>query len=478
MIKQLKHLNPTIYLAALMTISAVLCFFCIHEGHVWGDDFALYIAQSKAILDGTTADLYQKNVYLTDNSEILEGGPIGPYLYPIGFPLLLSGVYWLKGMDLMSMKIFCALFFILSLPLIYNLFSTRFLNEKHSLLLTTYVGLNFAIIVFTDNILSDFPFFFFMLLSMYLIEKNRLNIRYQLLLSAVIIMSYLIRDVGLVLIPVLMMQLYFKAQETGESLFNYFKKNSLFIVPIALFSMFFLFKSLFFKTDNTNLFIALSDANFKTILSNTGYYVYVLGELFNANSNYILRSAILFLLGLFFLKGIYKSEKRDRHFILLIVLTMGLYIVFPGRQGLRYLFPIVPFIFYFSIKGILKMPFSFFKQWNNTFLILLAIYIGGNSVYNSIKFKEIKTDQITTPEANDLYKWLEINTLPSDIIAFKKPRLLRLMTERNGFSNGDDTKVIQSAARYLIEYDKPMRINSAFKSIYQNKKFIVYSIIK
>ena len=476
MFKQLKYLNPTIYLAALMTISAVLCFFCIHEGHVWGDDFALYIAQSKAILDGTTADLYQKNVYLTDNSEILEGGPIGPYLYPIGFPLLLSDVYWLKGMDLMSMKIFCTLFFILSLPLIYNLFSTRFLNKKYSLLLTAYVGLNFAIIVFTDNILSDFPFFFFMFLSLYLIEKNRLNIGYQLLLSAAIIMSYLIRDIGLVLMPVLIVQLYFKAQEIEENTFNYFKKNSLFIVPIALFCVFFLLKSVFLKADNTNLFTALSAANFKTILSNAGYYVYVLGELFNANSNYILRSIILFLLGLFFLNGIYKSEKRDRHFILLIVLTMGLYIVFPGRQGLRYLFAIVPFIFYFSIKGILDMPFSFFKQFNNAILIGLVIYIGGNSVYNSIKFKEIKTDEITTPEAVDLYKWLEINTLPSDIIAFKKPRLLRLMTGRNGFSNSDDTKVLQSTANYLIEYDKPMRINSAFKSIYQNKFFIVYSI--
>ena len=155
---------------------------------------------------------------------------------------------------------------------------------------------------------------------------------------------------------------------------------------------------------------------------------------------------------------------------------MGLYIVFPGRQGLRYLFPIVPFIFYFSIKGILDIPFSFFKQFNNAILIGLAIYIGGNSIYNSIKFKEIKTDEITTPEAVDLYKWLEINTLPSDIIAFKKPRLLRLMTGRNGFSNSDDTKVLQSTANYLIEYDKPMRINSAFKSIYQNKFFIVYSI--
>jgi Dolichyl-phosphate-mannose-protein mannosyltransferase len=492
---KLKSLNPTIYLAALMLISAVLCVCCIHEGHVWGDDFAMYIHQSQSLLDGTMAGLYKKNVYLTDNSEILEGGPIGPYLYPMGFPILLSGVYKLIGLDFFGMKIFCSLFFILSLPLIYLLFSTRFTNSKYALLATAFVGLNFAFLEFTDNILSDFPFLFFMLSSLYLIEKNKLNIGCQLLLSASIIMTYLIRDIGLVLIPVLMTQLYFKAQKDENNLIDYFKKNNLFILPIACFCVFWLSKSLFLITDNANLFTALSAANIKTIVSNTGYYIFVLGELWGVNSQYIVRFSVLLLFGLFFFKGIYNSEKRDRHFILLIVLTMGLYILFPGRQGLRYLFPIVPFIFYFSIKGVLVRDSFFIERITNSpasvnfpkvtnfwkviqcpFLISLAIYLGAQSLYKSLKFRNIPTDQITTTEAKNLYNWVKTNTSDNAIIAFKKPRLLRLMTGRNGFTNSDDAKILQSEATYLIENDKPKRTDSLFDAVYQNQKFIVYKI--
>jgi hypothetical protein len=484
-----------IYLAILVVISAVLCLFCIHEGHVWGDDFAMYISQSQSLLDGSMADLYEKNVYLTDNSEILEGGPIGPYLYPMGFPLLLSGVYKWLGLDFFGLKIFCSLFFILSLPLIYLLFSTRFSNRQYALLATAFVGLNFAFLEFTDNILSDFPFLFFILLSLYLIDRNRLNIGYQMLLSAAIIMSYLIRDIGLVLLPVLMMQLYFKAQKDGNNPWDYFRRNSLFLLPIVCFCVFWLSKSLILKTDNTNLFAALSAANIKTIVSNTGYYIFVLGELWGVNSNYFLRFSVLFLFGFFVLKGIYLSEKQDRHFILLIVLTMGLYILFPGRQGLRYLFPIVPFLFYFSIKGVLiqntfiircvkKTPTgvnfpkvaNFWKVIQYPFLIVLAIYLGAQSLYKSLNFKAIPTDQITTTEAQNLYNWVKTNTPENAIIAFKKPRLLRLMTGRNGFTNSDDAKVLQSAAAYLIESDKPKRVDSLFNVVYQNAHFIAYKI--
>jgi Dolichyl-phosphate-mannose-protein mannosyltransferase len=498
-----------IYLVTLTVVSAVLCFLCIHEGHVWGDDFAMYIHQSQSLLDGSMGDLYKKNVYLTDNSEILEGGPIGPYLYPMGFPLLLSGAYSIMGLDFFGLKIFCSLFFILSLPLIYLLLSTRFSNSKYALLATAYVGLNFVFLEFSDNILSDFPFFFFILLSLYLMDKNRLNMGYQLLLSAAIIMTYLIRDIGLVLIPVLMTQLYFKAEKEENNVLDFFRKNKLFIVPIAFFCVFWLSKSLFLETDNSNLFTALSAANIKTIVSNTGYYIFVLGELWGANSQYILRFSVLFLFGLFFLKGIYKSEKRDWHFILLIVLTMGLYILFPGRQGLRYLFPIVPFVFYFSIQGVLNAAFlnknaflinritnapashnfpkvtNFWKVIHNgkvnlayTFLIILAAYLGTYSLYKSLKFRAISTDQIMTNEAQNLYNWVKTNTSENAIIAFKKPRLLRLMTRRNGFTNSDDAKVLQSKATYLIENDKPKRADSLFNIVYLNEKFIVYKINK
>lgn len=476
MYRQLRELNPTIYLVALTVFSAVLCALCVHEGHVWGDDFSLYIAQAKSILDGTTANLLQKNVYLTDNSEIIEGGPIGPYLYPVGFPFLLSGIYALKGLDFVAMKFMCVLFFIMALPIVYHLFLIKFDNKKYALLLTSYIALNFAFISFSDNVLSDFPFFFLTVLGIYLIEKNKLNALYQLVLTAIIIASYLIRDVGIFFIPVLMTQLFFKARETSDSLINYFKKNYLFLLPITLSGIFFLTKGLFLQTYNSNLMTALLAASVKTIITNTAYYIYILGELLGIKNNIPLGLAIMSLFSLVFLNGVYRSEKKDWYLIVFIALTMGLYIVFPGRQGLRYLFPIVPFIFYFFINGILKLPFSFLQKSKKYIPHTLAIYIALSGVYLSVQFRNTATNDITTPEAIDMYKWVKINTLKADIVAFEEPRLLRLMTDRNSFMHHDDSKIINSKATYFVEHNKPIKQNAAFTPIYQNKKFIVYKL--
>lgn len=476
MYKQLRELNPTIYLVALMVVSAFLCVLCVHEGHVWGDDFSLYIAQAKSILDGTTADLLQKNIYLTDNSEIIEGGPIGPYLYPTGFPFLLSGIYALKGLDFVAMKLMCVLFFISALPIVYALFSIKFNNKKYALLLTSYIALNFAFISFSDNVLSDFPFFFLTVLGIYLIEKNKLNVVYQLSLTTVIIASYLIRDVGIFFIPILITQLFFKSRETSDTLINYFKKNYLFLLPIAFFSVFFLTKGLFLKTYNSNLMTALFAASIKTILTNTAYYIYILGELLGIKNNIPLGLAIMSVFSIVFLNGVYRSKKEDWYLVLLIALTMGLYIVFPGRQGLRYLFPIVPCVFYFFINGILKLPFYFLQKSKKNILIALAIYIGLSGLFLSVQFKNTSTNDITTPEAIDMYKWIKTNALNTDIVAFEEPRLLRLMTDRNSFMHHDDAKIINSKAAYFVEHNKPIKNNAAFTPIYQNKTFVVYKL--
>ncbi len=476
MFRQLQSVNASIYLALLMGFSALLCFLCIHQGHVWGDDFSLYIAQAKSLLEGTTDNLLQKNIYLTDNSEILEGGPIGPYLYPVGFPLLLSGVYAVKGLDFFAMKIYCSLFFIVALPLIYHLFSAKFKDKKYGLLLTIYIALNFAFLSFMDNVLSDMPFFFSVILGMYLIEKKQLNIGHQLLLSSVIIGSYLIRDIGIVLVPTLMTFLFFNARNSGDNWGSFWKKNAILALPIVICGIFWLTKGFFIQSFNANLMTALKTASPKTVAFNAAYYIYVLGELFGIKNNIIVGLPLMFLFILIAAFGAIKKGKSDAHFIVLIVLTFGLYILFPGRQGLRYLFPIIPFIFYFFMVGFVNLPFQFLQIYKKNSLVALAFYIGLSGIFLSFQFKNIPTNQVTTPEALDVYNWLKVNTLTTDIVAFEEPRILRLMTDRNGFMHHDEAKIINSLATYFIENNKPFRSNKAFTPIYQNKNFIVYKI--
>src|SRR5580692_1060 len=91
--------------------SFALALLCIHKGHNWGDDFAQYIEQARAISSHSLDSYLQTNRYAMDHSDSASG----PYLCPNGFPLLIAPVYRLFGLNLVAFKVWCTLFFLGSL---------------------------------------------------------------------------------------------------------------------------------------------------------------------------------------------------------------------------------------------------------------------------------------------------------------------------------------------------------------------------
>ena len=72
-------------------------------GHEWGDDFILYLHQARCWIRGGMQELARSNQACMDQSD----GVIGPYLYPQGFPVLMS--LPMRGIDIwgfMGLKIF------------------------------------------------------------------------------------------------------------------------------------------------------------------------------------------------------------------------------------------------------------------------------------------------------------------------------------------------------------------------------------
>src|SRR5262245_14683241 len=63
------------------------------EWDTWGDDFALYIAHARNLVEGTSYT-DTKFVYNPANAWY------SPRAYPPGFPILLAPVYALQGLDL------------------------------------------------------------------------------------------------------------------------------------------------------------------------------------------------------------------------------------------------------------------------------------------------------------------------------------------------------------------------------------------
>lgn len=66
-------------------------------GHWWGDDWALYVRQAQALIDGEPGRVLTENRFTVDHSI---GPAFSPPLYPWGFPLLLAPFVAVFGPDL------------------------------------------------------------------------------------------------------------------------------------------------------------------------------------------------------------------------------------------------------------------------------------------------------------------------------------------------------------------------------------------
>lgn len=75
---------------------AALMFAVHRSGHWWGDDWALYIRQAQALLDGEPGRVLTEN---RATVELSQGPPFSPPLYPWGFPLLLAPFVAIVGDD-------------------------------------------------------------------------------------------------------------------------------------------------------------------------------------------------------------------------------------------------------------------------------------------------------------------------------------------------------------------------------------------
>jgi len=78
----------------------------------------------------------------------------------------------------------------------------------------------------------------------------------------------------------------------------------------------------------------------------------------------------------FVLIGVIRRYKRDYHILLYVVLMILLYVIWPGRQGLRYLFLLLPFYVSFLFTGLAASYRSsaiFGKRINPSYLIVAVV---------------------------------------------------------------------------------------------------------
>ena len=508
----LNRKNTHIILFIILTLVFIMNISTFKGGHNWeNSDFVGYISQARSLVESAVDELAYHDNFMTANSTKDTGTLSGPW----GFPILLSPVYYVFGADIYVMKVFTNLFFIFSLIVIFFLFQDR-LTNFNNLLLIIILAFSTWFFDFKENVLSDLPFMFFSLFSLFLIK--RFIIQRKLwgnkllsfsLIGVLIFISYNIRAVGFILLPTLIFTQYLENRSSTTrspmilDKFNY--------VPYLIFIFCSAAISLFVPAEEAvspylDKFSQLSlnrivfDIKYYTVLPSR-FFPFLYMKLHGYGFEYNKFSLVIYTAMLIFLfAGIIKNAKKDYLYIIYMLITIPVLMLFSSRQGFRLLIPIIPFFLYFLLKGLstISISIELFRTTNPLkismnylfcagLILISLVYISINSHKNILSNRE---GMIEGPYSNDstgLFDYIKTNTDKNDAIIFHKPRSMYLFADRKSFALSKGKfkfdQLINSRAMYLACEKKenpykltPEDLQKSFNCPYENNTFILCAL--
>ena len=481
----LRNLTLTI----ILIVSIALGSSQLTRGHEWGDDFAGYIMQAKSIFSGDMQNFVEHNSITIHQSS----AQIGPVAYPWGYPLVLTPFYAVKGISPMALKLPGLFFFAGFLICIYVWMKKR-LTQTESLLFVSLFAFNPLLLNFLDQILSDIPFLFFSTLALLLMlkEKPRSTLN-ATLLGAVIAFAFFIRTTGILLLASFLAVEFFNLwnkQTTREATANTLQVA---VVVCATFAGMWVVYSLIFPGGSESYFDQLEGFSFQTALGSIGTYFELLALFFGKSISW---RYLYYALFIFFLIGAWARRKDETILIVFFLLWMLLLIIWPIRQGPRFMFPLLPIFIYFTFQGmrsvISKLPMNDHQpgQWifYGFWLSIIGIFLFNSSID---AYTNLKNDRsINGPfdlYSMEVYNFVREKTPADAVIIFFKPRALRLMTDRDTLMSTECERL--PLGDYIVLSRKveenqqiaPEQINACnlrLDEVLRNRRFIVYEILK
>ena len=464
------------FLILIALLSGAISFCLLTRGHSWLDDFASYLMQAKSILNGTMADFVQRNAFTVNTSSY----PPGPAAYPWGFPMLLAPVYALFGMNALAFKLVNTVFYTLFLFVFFGLARKR-LKDGPALAVTAALAFNPALLMAHDQIISDIPFLFFCTLSIFLLEQKS-SLWQMLATGAAIFAASFIRTNGiLLLIPIAFVWLLRREPKGLRGL-----------TPYLTFGILFTAQTIIFPNGQDSYLSHFSMFTPQRLWENFTYYLWLPTWLFSE----IPGGEWLYpLLMIFVIISALTRGKRDWPIHLYCIATVALYVLWPERQGLRFIYPILPFMLLFAFDGMSITLLRLKTAWRKPahlalsgFWLLLILVSFGVSV--SAASANLAADRATNgpfdPVSGEMFSFLREKTPSQSIVIFFRPRALRLFTDRDAFMTeacadlpkGDylalSKKVGDNGQIPPQEVDTCKEVT--LEQVFSNKRFMIYKI--
>lgn len=430
----------------------------ITDGHNWGDDYAQYIAQARALATNTIPAWLEKSIYTYSMST---ASGLGTVVYPWGESLLLTPLYQIFGMNYVAFKIEGILFLALAMYVLYFVF-LEVTEKRTAIVLTLFCALNTGYLTYANEIYADYPCLFFTFVAIYYVLrylKNR-TWKYAVLIGTFGFCAYLCRSLAFSVLAALgCMDLLYAyhtlSKHEYEDNKDLLQKVGIALIPYVSFVIYYLIIKLLLPTGDG--YGSLFTTSLKTIVWLITRNGVILTEFFgNFDSKYASYEIVLLVfVACFLILCIYnmiRLRKQNTYFVFYVIITSLVLFVFNGLQGHRYLLPLFPFLLYFAYSSVKENRYV-----NGILMGMLCLMVLYNLVHGYyVQTKQIRTDEANAPQSQEVYAYIREHVKDEEGVYFMKPRALYLNTDVNAMI-GDEATIEEVAKRVdwmLLYYDR------------------------
>ncbi len=508
--------RPEILLLPVLVVSATLLVGGLRPDHDWGGDFAAYIMQAQSLAEGTV------DGYIESSEHTLRGSArqIGPVAYPWGFPLLLAPVYALFGIDMIALKAPVVASYLLFLVALWFGFA-RYHSPGWRLVLVALFAVNPLLLGFTDHVLSDIPFLLLSTVCLLLMGRSVVDRRPilspvgdRVVIGVAIALACAFRTVGLLLLPALVaaqlgggwpsLRPRVPAGGTEGSTDPSFSGGAIppgrarhvlvAALPYAVCILVVSLTAAVLPSGGGSYSRFLEEPGLSWLVRNAAYYLVVPSSFFHGAGYPVLVYGATLPLAI---AGLIHRRRTDAHVLVFGLLTLATVVAWPERQGLRFVFPLLPFYVSFTITGLEaavrhspEVDVRFRRVVAATAVALVVLGFAATSAALAASSFAARRSSVSGPylePAQQMFAFVRQRIPPDAVVAFFKPRVLRLYTGRAGFMT--DRPELLPAADFLCfylgddAYDQitaeqleAARSSGRLVPVYRNAAFEIYRV--
>jgi len=474
-------LRTVLSLSAILLGIAAFYTLTLRRGNFWADDYALYIHHAKNIVEGRP---YADTGYIY-NPDVAD---YSPRAYPPVFPLLLAPVYRAFGFNFLAMKFEVVTFFLLTLVVLVFYWSGD-LRRPYLTALLLILGLSPIFWGFKDSVVADIPFLFFFYLVAWVTQSAPRNTStwcaWAVTNGLLIYLCAGTRTIGLLLIPGFLLY----------EVLSYKKLTRFTAVSLAVVAAFLLVQRRSFGSGEQSYADQLHPT-LSTLLSNAKLYPHDFMMLWTRSLGLSFCVALFLITTVVACYG-FAIHLKDglRALDVFLVPYLGMVLLWPAPQGIRFLLPVIPYYVHLMLLGLQGLPTFLPVHWTKvttaTILLLIATSYAVafcHATYGTIR----QTDGRAS--FNDLCRFIDDHTSRQDVFIFRRSRALSLFTSRPAATydprhdNHLATYLASIHANYIVSspiFDEDRTILTPFirshanqlAEVYENPDFQVYRVL-